>query len=80
MSGEVWYSVSKNDIFPEEFETFLLTSPKIRRAFMKYHADLFEAAFWQQAQETIRQGVVQDFYPYPEAERFCNAFAGGAIA
>ncbi|MBL8491419.1 MAG: bifunctional isocitrate dehydrogenase kinase/phosphatase [Rhodocyclaceae bacterium] len=76
LSGEAWYSVSKNDIFPEEFETFLLTSPKVRQAFMKYHADLFDADFWQKAQDTIRAGVVQDFYPYPESERFCNLFAG----
>ena len=28
MSGEVWYAVAKNDVFPEEFSTFLLASPK----------------------------------------------------
>jgi isocitrate dehydrogenase kinase/phosphatase len=77
MSGEVWYSVSRLDIFPEEFATFLLVSKKIRDAFMRYHADLLDAAFWQDTQEQIRQGVVQDFFPYPESMRFCNAFASG---
>lgn len=77
MSGEVWYTVRRNDVFPEEFETFLLVSDSIRTAFMRYHADLFDAAFWQGAQEEIRKGVVRDFFPYPESLRFCNQFGTG---
>ena len=77
MSGEVWYSVARNDIFPEEFATFLLTSPKIRQAFLRHHADLLDAGFWQRAQEQIRRGVVMDFFPYPEFQRFCNVFELG---
>jgi isocitrate dehydrogenase kinase/phosphatase len=77
MSGEPWYSVGRNDIFPEEFATFLLTSPKIRQAFMRYHADLLDVAFWQATQESIRRGEVQDFFPYPESFRFCSAFGDG---
>jgi isocitrate dehydrogenase kinase/phosphatase len=74
MSGEPWYSVGRNDVFPEEFASFLLTSPRIRQAFLKYHADLLEASFWREAQESIRRGEVRDFFPYPEAFRFCNTF------
>ncbi len=77
MSGEPWYSVGRNDVFPEEFATFLLTSPKIRQSFMRYHADLLDAAFWQQTQESIRRGEVRDFFPYPESFRFCSAFGDG---
>lgn len=77
MSGEPWYSVGRNDVFPEEFASFLLTSPKIRAAFMRYHADLLDAAFWQQAQEDIRSGRIRDFFPYPEALRFCNRYGKG---
>ena len=77
MSGEVWYSVSRLDVFPEEFATFLLVSDKIRDAFTRHHADLFDAAFWQNTQEQIRQGVMQDFFPYPESMRFCNGFGSG---
>lgn len=76
MSGEVWYSVSRTDIFPEEFATFLLTSPQIRAAFMRYHSDLLDIDFWQSAQEEIRRGVVKDFFPYDESLRFCNFFVG----
>jgi isocitrate dehydrogenase kinase/phosphatase len=74
MSGEVWYSVSRLDVFPEEFETFLLVSDRIRNSFMRHHADLFDVAFWQNAQEQIRQGRVQDFFPYPEPQRFCHLY------
>ncbi len=73
MSSEPWYSVAKNDIFPEEFATFLLGSPKVRAAFLKYHRDLLSAPFWKSTQEKIRSGHVEDFFPYPEALRFCNA-------
>jgi isocitrate dehydrogenase kinase/phosphatase len=77
MSGEPWYSVGRNDIFPEEFASFLLTSPKIRAAFMKHHADLLDVDFWKQAQEEIRQGNIRDFFPYPEVLRFCNIYGEG---
>lgn len=72
MSGEVWYAVAKNDIFPEEFATFLLASPVLRKVFHKYHKDLLSPGFWQTAQQKIRDGHVEDFFPYPEALRFCN--------
>ncbi|NWG31999.1 MAG: bifunctional isocitrate dehydrogenase kinase/phosphatase [Rhodocyclaceae bacterium] len=75
MSGEPWYSVGKNDVFPEEFAAFLLGEPRIRAAFMKHHADLLDVAFWQRAQEDIRSGKIRDFFPYPEALRFCHRFA-----
>lgn len=74
MSGEAWYSVARADVFPEEFGTFLLVSDKIRDAFMRYHSDLLEAKFWQDTQNEIRQGMVKDFFPYPESLRFCNVF------
>jgi len=72
MSGEVWYTVRKNDVFPEEFSTFLLASPVLRKVFMKHHADLLSPAFWQESQRKIREGHVEDFFPYPQELRFCN--------
>ncbi len=74
MSGEPWYSVGKNDVFPEEFATFLLGEPRIRALFMKHHADLLDVDFWRRAQEDIRSGKIRDFFPYPESLRFCHRF------
>jgi len=72
MSGEVWYPIARNDVFPEEFATFLLGNPKVRAAFMRYHADLLQPEFWQASQRMIAAGHVEDFFPYPDAVRFCN--------
>jgi isocitrate dehydrogenase kinase/phosphatase len=78
MSGEAWYSVARNDVFPEEFGTFLLGNPETRRVFLKHHADLLEPEFWQLTKQKILDGFVPDFFPYPEEMRFCRMFAGGS--
>lgn len=70
MSAEPWYSVAPNDIFPEEFATFLLTNPEIRSAFKDHHQELFTAQYWRQLQQNISAGQVGDVYPYPEKCRF----------
>jgi isocitrate dehydrogenase kinase/phosphatase len=72
MSGEVWYPVARNDVFPEEFGTFLLASPVLRKVFLRHHKDLLSAKFWQDAQQKIRDGHVEDFFPYPQELRFHN--------
>ncbi len=74
LSGEAWYPVRRNDVFPEEFPRFLLVTERIREAFMRYHADLLDAAFWRRTQAAIRNGEVPDFFPYPESMRFRNQF------
>jgi isocitrate dehydrogenase kinase/phosphatase len=70
MSGEVWYSVAKGDVFPESFAPFLLGNPRVRAEFMKHHADLLEPAFWQQHKERIAAGHVHDVFPYERERRF----------
>jgi isocitrate dehydrogenase kinase/phosphatase len=70
MSGDVWYSVGAHDVFPEEFATFLLTDPAIREAFLRHHAHLLDAAWWQSVQRTIASGEVPEVLSYPESARF----------
>lgn len=72
MSSEPWYSIAKNDVFPEQFGTFLLGNARIRKYFMKYHADLLEASYWQQRKQRIAEGLVDDVFPYPQEIRFGN--------
>jgi isocitrate dehydrogenase kinase/phosphatase len=57
-------------VFPEEFETFLLGQPKLRQAFMRYHADLLTPQYWAAQQERINRGILDDVYPYAEHLRF----------
>ena len=70
MSGEIWYSVAKHDVFPETFGPFLLGNPRVREAFMRHHADLLEPEFWQQTKARIQGGEVIDFFPYGVHRRF----------
>ena len=82
MSGEIWYRVGPKDVFPETFAPFLLGNPVVREVFMKHHADLLDAGFWQGHKERILAGHVHDVFPYEPHKRFCNApkRAGGAPA
>ena len=72
MSGEIWYSVGPRDVFPETFAPFLLGNPAVRAVFMQHHADLLDAAFWQQHKERILAGHVHDVFPYDPSKRFEN--------
>lgn len=77
MSGEVWYPTARNDVFPEEFATFLLGDPDVRRVFMAHHRELLDADFWRQRQQRIRAGYIEDFFPYPPEMRFVNRYPAG---
>ena len=70
MSGEIWYHVGPRDVFPETFGPFLLGNPSVREVFMKHHADLLDASFWQGHKEKISQGHVHDVFPYEADKRF----------
>ncbi len=72
MSGEIWYKVGPRDVFPETFGPFLLGNPTVRTMFMKHHADLLEASFWQAHKERIAEGHVFDVFPYENERRFSH--------
>ena len=72
LAAEPWYGVMQNDVFPEEFETFLLGDPRLRELFLRNHADLLEPEFWQAAQRRIENGELMEFFPYPDSLRFRN--------
>ncbi|BCL77065.1 isocitrate dehydrogenase kinase/phosphatase [Jeongeupia sp. HS-3] len=74
MSGEAWFTGHKGEVYPEEFGTFLLNRKPVRDAFMKYHADLLQPAFWQQTKARIQAGIIEDFFPYPQTLRFSQRF------
>jgi isocitrate dehydrogenase kinase/phosphatase len=70
MADDVWYPVGRHDVFPEEFETFLLTDPRTRACFLSMHADLLDAGWWQAMQAQIRTGRLAEVLSYPDAVRF----------
>ncbi len=80
MSGEIWYSVGPHDVFPETFAPFLLGNPAVREPFMKHHADLLDAEFWQGHKERILAGHVHDVFPYELNKRFAHMHKPPAAA
>lgn len=71
-AAEPWYSVAANDVFPEQFATFLFANNRLRQAFMKHHRDLLDADFWVQKQENIKAGIYEDVFPYAKKLRFAR--------
>jgi len=75
LSGEVWYTVNRHDVFPETFGPFLLGNPTVRDVFMQHHADLLDPAFWNANKERIVAGHVHDVFPYDRERRFGRRYA-----
>jgi isocitrate dehydrogenase kinase/phosphatase len=70
MAAEPYWSIGPRDVFPEQFERFLVTDPAAREVFLERHADLMDPAFWTGLQTRLREGREQDVFPYPEDVRF----------
>ena len=63
-ASEPWFFVGDDDIFPEEFLTFLGFPGKLRKIFIRAHGDLLGVEFWTTMQKRIRAGEVIDIFPY----------------
>ena len=72
VQAEPYWSVGENDVFPEQFERFLVADPKARGIFYEYHRDLLDPAFWRAKQDRVRAGEQEDVFPYPEEQRFAR--------
>jgi isocitrate dehydrogenase kinase/phosphatase len=70
MASEPWYAVGKHDVFPEQFGTFLLGNPYVRKYFIQHHGDLLTYEYWQGAKQRILDGHIEDVFPYPQELRF----------
>jgi len=70
MSAEPWYSIGPRDVFPEQFERFLVADPRLRAIFLEAHRDLTDPQFWRTKQARLAIGEQEDVFPYPEAIRF----------
>lgn len=68
--AEPWYGVDPNDIFPEEFITFLSTDPAVRNLLLQMHPELFDADYWRAQQQQVLTGRQADVFPYSRQLRF----------
>lgn len=64
MGQDPWFEVGEFDVFPEEFEHFLLAKGPLRSSFSEKHGDLFTAAYWRSVQSQLRAQTVLDVFPY----------------
>ncbi|ESP90359.1 bifunctional isocitrate dehydrogenase kinase/phosphatase [Pseudoalteromonas luteoviolacea] len=71
-SGQSLPSCAPNDVFPEQMCTFVLTNPKLKAVFERFHPELLLPSFWQKMQRDIRQHITKHVYPYPQCQRFGN--------
>jgi len=75
LAPEAWYAVGPQDVFPEEFEPFLLGDARVRDVFLRHHAELLTPKFWQESQRRVADGEIVDFFPYKEDVRFSRRYA-----
>ena len=70
LAAEPYWRVGQGDVFPEQFESFLVSDPRSREIFYEHHRDLLDPAFWSAKQRRFSAGELEDVYPYPEELRF----------
>lgn len=74
LSNEPWYSVGPGDVFPEQITTYVTAQNDIRQMLIQSHPELMDAGYWQQKQQRIRDGIVEDVFPYPQQQRFQSLY------
>ncbi len=65
-----WFPVAPNDVFPEEFRTFLRSPKIIAEVIDSRHDDICTAAFWNDMKDQHEAGELPDYFPYPAEIRF----------
>ncbi|MBP7256327.1 MAG: bifunctional isocitrate dehydrogenase kinase/phosphatase [Chitinophagales bacterium] len=63
-------SVNQNDIFPEEFKSFMAPSGPIGDIFLAEHDEIFDPKFWRDIQKRIIAGEYLSFFAYDQYKRF----------
>ena len=69
LADEPWFHVGQNDVFPEEFGTFLELRGDLRQLFLEHHGELLQLDYWLDIQQRIRNGEFINVLPYPESKR-----------
>jgi isocitrate dehydrogenase kinase/phosphatase len=68
-ASEPWFHVRENDIFPEEFLTFIGLTGGLRHLFAQEHGELLRPEFWIAMQGEHKAGRLPDVWPYPPSKR-----------
>ena len=69
MLDQPWFPVAPNDVFPEEFKTYLRSPRIVGEVFDELHSEICTVEFWQEMQSDHDRGELPDFFPYPRQLR-----------
>ena len=69
LASEPWFPVGPNDVFPEEFRSFLGLQGRLRDVFESKHADVFDPAAWHRWQKLRRDGQRIEVFAYRDDAR-----------
>lgn len=64
MQSEAWFFVDEDDVFPEQFISFLGLEPQQLEVFLENHADLLTPEFWREMKRRHEVGEVLEILPY----------------
>jgi isocitrate dehydrogenase kinase/phosphatase len=64
MESEAWFFVDEDDVFPEQFISFLGLEPTQLAVFLEQHADLLTPEFWRDMKRRHQAGEVLEILPY----------------
>ncbi|CAN5232345.1 bifunctional isocitrate dehydrogenase kinase/phosphatase [soil metagenome] len=64
MRAEAWFYVGDNDVFPEQFISFLGFSDTLKKEFLRYHDEILTADYWRHVKARHEHGEVLEVLPY----------------
>ncbi|MCV2883517.1 bifunctional isocitrate dehydrogenase kinase/phosphatase [Aestuariibacter sp. AA17] len=63
-------SVSPQDVFPEQFEHFIVGKRELKALLKQLHPNLMDPGYWRAIQQKAGTGEIHHFSPYSECKRF----------
>jgi isocitrate dehydrogenase kinase/phosphatase len=64
MQSEAWFFVDEDDVFPEQFLSFLGLEPRQLEVFLEHHSELLTPVFWRDIKRRHEAGEVLEILPY----------------
>jgi isocitrate dehydrogenase kinase/phosphatase len=64
MQSEAWFFVDEDDVFPEQFISFLGLEPRQLEVFLEHHSELLTPGFWRDIKRRHEAGEVLEILPY----------------
>ena len=63
-------SVGPTDVFPEQFEHFIVGKKPFKQMLKELHPELMRPEYWREVQASASKNALLHFTPYPKSRRF----------